>query len=160
MGSRAIPGGPKQHTSVVEEAWRGQEASKSVQGARFGHCRKRKVYGEAGRGPEASTAACGSRARPGGSNEIVPESRKPGGGMGIPRLPYLPHPFVSAGSFGTSWMAGTSFCCPLPVAHTGGGGGGIKFIEWLLGEEENTGGGGGGSSWNLVIHESHNGGIG
>ena len=27
MGSRAIPGGPKQHTSVVEEAWRGQEAS-------------------------------------------------------------------------------------------------------------------------------------
>ena len=42
-----------QHTSVVEEAWRGQEASKSVQGARLGHCRKRKVYGEAGRGPEA-----------------------------------------------------------------------------------------------------------
>ena len=53
MGSRAISGGPNQHTSVVEEAWRGQEASKSLEGGRLGHGRKTKVYGEAGRGPEA-----------------------------------------------------------------------------------------------------------
>ena len=52
MGSRAMPGGPNQHTSLVEEAWRGQEASKSLEVGES-TCQEMKVYGEAGRGPEA-----------------------------------------------------------------------------------------------------------
>ena len=52
MGSRAMPGGPNEHTSLVEEAWRGQEASESLQVGKS-TCQEMKVYGEAGRGPEA-----------------------------------------------------------------------------------------------------------